>query len=540
MGKIDDTDPGVRTSIIVSGLVSLSKIGGFVRTVAVGWFIGSTLHAGIYLFVEWTLHLASAAVVLGIPTSIIASYTSTRETNGRDEASRSASKSIIAVLIPVALLIVLAEFFAQPLIDGLTDYRERGEDALLFAVKLARWIAPLMVVMILSEFFKGILYAENRVLPPTLSPLLQTLSVLIALILFYEDYGIEGLAVGFIVGYVLQCLLLYAMCRRTGFRFHPTLFVTSALRGRFMKLFLLTMLANGLAQGMLLVDISMSTTVELEEESVASLLNAHRFLFPFTNISSLMIGGVGMAFIAEYKARNDLESLRDYVRRMMALYVYFFLPLSAFFAVCSSQVVNALFASSAEYSAEGLLRTAECFAYYSLGLLFAAGSQLFFTASLALEKYRATFIVGILGFAVNFGLNFVLRGAMGVSGIALSTTIVTLLTLVLLMTSVARAAPGILRAPKIAGEMARFALLVTIATIATFALDRGIMTDDFIFETVNRFAEVSRESFSRSHILSHVLRIAVDGAVFCAIVATPVLRALGRRGSIARQGSSAP
>ncbi|MBN2532798.1 MAG: murein biosynthesis integral membrane protein MurJ [Spirochaetales bacterium] len=183
-----------------------TRLFGLVRNAIINAIFGGAGHADVWhlvfmipnnlrkLFAEGAL---SSAFIPVLSSSII------KDPDG--ESSRKISRNILTfqliILVPVVLLGLV---FARPVINVLALFSD--PEKVNLSINLFRFIFPYILFVSISAALMGVLNAKNVFVPPALSPLLFSITVISSIFIFNKDLGIFAMAPGIICGGIAQVL----------------------------------------------------------------------------------------------------------------------------------------------------------------------------------------------------------------------------------------------------------------------------------------------------------------------------------------------
>ncbi|MGI8647374.1 MAG: virulence factor MviN [Acidimicrobiales bacterium] len=222
-------------AVLIAILTIAARLVGFGRIFVVSWALGVTSLGNIYQTINTLPNIvyetvaggALAAVVVPLLASAI-SRGSTAEVNQTCSALLSWS---VAGLAPLSVLLAL---FAEPIVSALLGSNASGTEVAL-GTRMLEVFAPQLVLYGVGIVFAGILQAHHRFAWPALAPLLSSVTVITAYVLFAAAAGagakVEGLprsaelllSVGTTAGVAVLSLCLLIPLRKLGIRVNPTL-----------------------------------------------------------------------------------------------------------------------------------------------------------------------------------------------------------------------------------------------------------------------------------------------------------------------------
>jgi putative peptidoglycan lipid II flippase len=391
------------------------------------------------LFAEGAMSAALVPVFAGV-----------REQEGDARAWRVAGLIFRVLLVSVFVFSVLGIFFA-PILVGL--YASAFHDIpgkFELTVRMTRIMFPFFPLVALSAAFMAVLNASGFFFLPALSSALFNLSsvavgAFFAVVVFKNPaYGfapIEGMAMGIVVGGLIQALFQIPMLYRAGYHWkkkgekqttEPTWFRDPALR-RMLKLMIPGVAGLAATQVSILFNTFLATSQG--PGAVSWLGYAFRLMqFPI-GIFGVSLASAALPELSRHWAKNELPQTRDTLLETLEHVWTVNLPASVGLAVLGVPIVALLF-QYGHFSAQDTEATALALTMYSVGLAAYSGVKVLAPACYAMGNSRAPVISSALSVALGLMLNLVLLRFMGYWGLALATSLSSIFNLLFLVYSV--------------------------------------------------------------------------------------------------------
>ncbi len=433
-----------KTFGLVSSLNLISKGFGFLRDVVVLQAIGTSLIADAFNYA--TLLSGNVLVLFGGIGGPF--HQSANTVLGKRKGDVDLGK-LVAQLF-------LYTFFVMSAIAGLvwlfcpqiTDFVVHGAETLARVhhtpeyqaklceetVKQLRIMVPLITISGLLGLACGVSNAHGKVFAPSLAPIMASLAIIVAMVLFKcnhipDDQAGIYLAVGALVGAVMQLLVqlpeMFQLKLKWGLPLKPEPGFKSYCD-------MLFPLALSTSVGQLMVYIDAFFCMQLQEGAWTAVLNANRLLqLPLGVLLIGMLIPLNNRF-NELILQNKTEELKETFRRGLRGLWFISMPIAMILIAIPGPIVQFLFERGRFDATSRELFVAV--------LLFSAPSMFFYLARdmtgrvfMAYEDTKTPLYVGLVSLCLIKPLaNYLMVGPLGVSGIALSTTIVTLFNLSML------------------------------------------------------------------------------------------------------------
>lgn len=225
-----------RAAVLIAGLTMLARVVGFGRILVFARTVGSNCVGGTYQSANTVPNILFEIVAGGALASLVVPLLAGGVAGGdRDLVQRTTSALlgwVLLVLTPVAVLVAV---FADPLMNALLGDSQCGGAAAL-GTRMLVVFAPQIVLYGIGIVLTGVLQAHERFAGPAVAPLLSSVVVIAAYLVYRvqtggHNPGVDGLSrtseltlsVGTTLGVVMLSLCLLVPLRRVGVRLTPTL-----------------------------------------------------------------------------------------------------------------------------------------------------------------------------------------------------------------------------------------------------------------------------------------------------------------------------
>ena len=221
--KIATSEDVAKSSAMMTGIVLVSRLTGFVRTWAQAFALGATMLASCYTVAN-NLPNVLFEIVLGgmLYTAFLPVYISVKKRSGQRGANRYASNLVGIILLLMGLLTLAAFIFAGPLVFT----QSAGADSEYFSFDVAtsffRFFCIEVLLYPLSALLSGILNAEKKFFWGQAAPIFNNVVVIASFIVGYfvsETNGMLGFliyALGNPLGVLVQLILQIPPLRKCG------------------------------------------------------------------------------------------------------------------------------------------------------------------------------------------------------------------------------------------------------------------------------------------------------------------------------------
>jgi putative peptidoglycan lipid II flippase len=374
-------------------------------------------------------------VVAGTLTSAFTPvYIEVRETQGSTVAHRlfrnTMAASAVLVLGVTGLLVALMPLAWGVIASGFSV------EKLALTRSLFLLLVPIILLNALVTLWSAALNAEECFAWAGLAPACVPLLTLITILVAARTWGIYSLAFGMLFGYLAQCALLVVVLKRERMPMSPWWDgATPELRR--VALQYAPMVAGALlASGSFAIGQAMAAM--LPAGSVAALNYGNKVVAMISEIGSMAIATAVLPHFSVMVARREWSAIRKTLRVYSRLIAVAAVPATVLLILGSKVLVRVLFERGA-FTTQDTSLVATVQALYLLQVPFVMWGILLVRLASSLQKNQILLIGATITLPLNVVLNLALMRWLGVAGIALSTSVVYVVSCCYLVISVTRA-----------------------------------------------------------------------------------------------------
>ncbi len=413
----------VRAAGVVGIATFGSRILGFVRDMVTAFFFGTADVADAF-FIAFTIpNLLRRLFAEGTLTvSFVPVFTDYLTNSGIEEAKKVFQITMTAlgiILIGTVLFgIVFSEEIVSVIAPGFKDSPEKWETT----IYLTRVMFPYIFFISLTALAMGVLNSLRHFFAPASAPMLLNIAMIAAMFLVspYLDKPILGLAIGVIIGGVLQLLfqipflLKRGMVPKLNFNFsHPA--VKTILRLMLPAIFGASIYQINVVVIRLLASF-------LPTGSVSYLYYADRLeQFPL-GIFAVALGTAVLPSMSQMAAQNRIDELKKTFVDSLSLALYVAIPAAVGLIVLRYPIISLLFYRG-EFDHVSVVFTSQALLFFSLGLPAVSAVRVMANAFYAQKDTATPVFLGSFSVVVNILLSLALMGPMGHNGLALAVSI---------------------------------------------------------------------------------------------------------------------
>ncbi len=368
-----------------------------------------------FLPVAFTLNLIAGSV----PSAILPTFVKVREQKGARaglELIKSAQLLMLGTLLGVSLFLALVSPILMPLIG-----RNFGPAKLALTERMFLTMLPVVMFSGLATVGASLLTALDTYSAVALLPIVTPTVILCLTLAAASTMGIYALAVGTLAGAAIEVSLLHGLCLRYGLNLLPRWHGFSADLRYSLRQYLPMVAATMIMTSSSFVDQAMAAS--LGSGSVSSYAYGTRAVIAILGIVTMAVSTAVFPHFSKLLAVQNYKAVERTALKYGLLVFTGAALLATMFVVESRQIIHALFVRGAftNTSAELASRVQSL---YALQIPFFVTGMIGVRLLSAMAENRQLIWIGGINLFVDITGNLVFMRWFGISGIALSTSLV--------------------------------------------------------------------------------------------------------------------
>ncbi|MDI6703548.1 MAG: murein biosynthesis integral membrane protein MurJ [bacterium] len=417
---------------IVNIGITGSRISGYIRDMSIASSFGANFITDAF-FVAFTIP-NMLRQLLGEGALSVAFIPIFTRYFGKDKKEAWRLGSIVVnLLFVISSLIAILGIIFSPIIIKIIAPGFKGEEAYPLAVKLTRIMFPFVILISLSALIMGILNSCRHFFLPAIAPILLNLGMIASIYLLCPAFTqpIIGLAIGVLIGGFGYLIIQIPGLIKHKMRYQLTFDLSHPGLREISHLFIPAILGLAASQ-MILIFIGRILASYLVVGSVSFLYFANRLIQLPTSLFGVAIATVSFPSISEYAAINQPHKVKDTFLYSLKMVIFTTIPVTIGLIILGKPIIQVLF-QRGEFSEASVQDTYSCLFYYSFGLIGYSSLKVIIRTFYALKDAITPLKVGLLIILVNVILSLILMRPLEASGLALATSISSLLNVSILL-----------------------------------------------------------------------------------------------------------
>jgi putative peptidoglycan lipid II flippase len=463
--------------MVISSGTMMSRVFGLVRDMVIAYlypkFVSDAFFVAFRLPNMLREMLAEGAMNAGfIP--VFSDYLTTRS---RKEASDLAAASLGAFTAVLMSVSALGVVFAPAIIRFITLEFGPADDALLLAIRLTRLIFPYILLIGTASLMMAILNSLSQFFSSAYAPMLLNVSMILCAYLFRNSFKepVFGLAIGVLVGGVLQIALQFPFLRRHGFPLRIRWNLSHPGLRRILVLLLPVFVGQAVREVNVVVDTMLAWY--LGEGMVSALYYSYRLVHLPLAVFGLSVATATLPMMSSSASAGNMDELKRTLVSGLRSILFIMLPATVGLIVLRVPIVRLIF-EHGSFDQTATENTAFALMFYSVGLCAFAGAKALAFAFYAMKDTKAPVIIAACSMAANIAFNLLLMIPLQQGGLALASSISSTINAALLWIYLERriGAIGLGRITHAGAKMGVLALSMGLV-VYVLALVCGRLTD---------------------------------------------------------------
>jgi putative peptidoglycan lipid II flippase len=417
---------------VVGSATMLSRIFGFIRDMVVAGYFGAGLTTDAFFVAFRIPNLMRRLLGEGSLTvsfvPIFTEYLKKKSFREAGELANVAFTALSALLVIIALMgMLFSPLIVTFMAPGFVKFPQQYE----LTVFLNRLMFPYVFFICLVALCMGILNSLRHFAIPALSPVVLNIAMIAATLTlrgFFQE-PITALAVGVLIGGVLQLAMQWPMLIRMGIRLKPDFRFSHPGLKQIGRLMIPSILGSAVYQ----INIFIGTILGslLPRGSVSFLYYADRIVELPLGVFAIAVGTAALPSFSEHVATGDFVKLKNTISFSLRLILFIAIPATVALIVLRVPIISVLFQRGA-FDASSTLRTAEALLFYALGLWAFSTIRIIDSAFYSIQDRKSPLKVAFLSIFVNLVGSVILMYPLQHGGLALATSLASAVNVITL------------------------------------------------------------------------------------------------------------
>lgn len=413
-------DKMLKSAVFMVFATVMAKALGLLRDILIAAHYGTTVEAVAYDAASRLPILLFDLVIGGVVTAaFIPIFNELLVKHGRDKAFEFADHYITLVILITLILALLGVALAAPLVEFfIPDASDAAKD---LAIYLTRIMFPMIIFTGLAFAFVGVLLSLGEFRIPAIISLVSNGVMVIYLFALDRVFGVVGLAVSMLFGWLLQAFVQIPRMNSLGYRYRPRLDLRSPYIRQSAMGALPILLGTWTAPVCSLINTRFASGID-EGRAVTALGYANRFYTMIIGVFSYVATNLLFPYISKATASGEKKEANKLMISSVRILMLVIMPITAGIVVLARPLVSVIY-ERGEFNSHDVSLTAVALGFYTFGMVFTAVNEVLTKAFFARKDFKVPMYASFIAMASNLILVYILSDALGIGGVALASGI---------------------------------------------------------------------------------------------------------------------
>ena len=407
----------------------LSKIVGFFRDIIVAKYYGASLASDAYFYAYQIPALA--VVILGgmggpfhsATVSVFSKLIKNFDTKPDIKVKKLFNTFETFSMLIFGAIALICFFFPKQVMKIIIS--QATPELSLLAAQHLKVMSPVILVGALLGLYYGILVTYNKFLLPNIAPSMLSIGIISTLFIMGGDENGFYLAIGTTIGAFLQLLMQTPVVLKLGYTFRPCFeFFHNKNFNDILELLMPAFLSSTIGQIGIYVDIFFASGLEQGQWTAYGYAN-RIFQFPVGLMLSALLVPLFPLF-SRLVAQEKYDEVRHYFNKGVGSLIYVGAFMMIFIFISRFDLISLALERGA-FDHKATVMVADVLFFISLSIIPYMFRDSITRLYYSFNDSKTPFYIAIGSIALKLIFNSILVRFMGINGIALSTTIITLI-----------------------------------------------------------------------------------------------------------------
>lgn len=406
-----------KTSILIVIFIIVGKLLSFAKDIAISSYFGIGLDTDAFFIAFNTTTIVFVAFYSTISLVFLPMYNENKIKYGNHLASKFTSNILNIYLIITFFVMIFTIYFA-PFIVSLVNHSPSLENISL-TTTLLRIMTLSFLFTIFISFMTTIQLSNEQYLIPHIIPIINNLTILIAIVFLSNKYGIVVPAIAGVIGWIVQAPLHKYIVNKS-FKYKLYINIKDSSVKKMALMFLPAFLGVFVDQSNMMVDTILASG--LEAGNVSALNYSNRLISFSSGIFIMAIMTIMYPIFSKYIVNNEIKKLTTSIQMSIRVLLLVMLPITVIVVIFSQEIVTIVF-QRGEFDNRATTMTSSVLFFYSFGILFIGLRELFNKVFYAQKDAKTPLYISIFAVSINIILSINLSKIYGIDGLAIATSI---------------------------------------------------------------------------------------------------------------------
>lgn len=328
------------------------------------------------------------------------------------------SNNFVGVITVLSVVIsVLGVLFSGTVVGIMTSF-ENAETSIL-ASKLLKIMFPSMILTAIAYSYAGVLQSFGQFNAPAAMSVVSNAVSIGYLLVFKNRFGITGLAVSMLVGWIMQLVLLIPFLVKHKYKFGFKVNFAEAGMIKVYKLALPILLSSWVQP----INVMFNTKLaSLMDRGVSVINYSNKLYLIIASVFTVAVTNMILPELSRLYASEGKEEAGKVIGNSLKATSLFILPVMALFIVFSVPIVRIIY-ENGKFDETSVQLTSSALMCYSIGMVGYAWQEVLNKSFYSMQESKIPLQTAIIAIIINVIVSLSLFKFAGVSGLAIAAAV---------------------------------------------------------------------------------------------------------------------
>lgn len=404
------------TALII--ISTVSKILGLIRESVTAAYFGANYQTDAYRVANEIPSMLTGVIYAAITVTFIPVYSESKNKTGKER--QYFVNNLVSTIALISAVIAVSGIIFSSVLVRIAAPGFSGESFELSA-KLTALMFPSVIFLALAYFANGFLQANRSFAVPASMGIPLNLIIIFSIIFFYR-HGVKALAIGSVIGALSQFAVQVPSMLKAGFRFQPVIdFKEPGLR-RVLALSIPVFISTAFNEVSILISRMLASGLSTGSISILDYANKVNGI-----ANGIFFASLAVVFFPELSlAADDGEKFGKTVTSGLKVAMLMSFPIMVGLLVLRYPIIKLLLGRG-EFSPSDTYITSMVLGFFLIGIIGSGPREILNRVFYSLKDTRTIMVNGIITICINIALNLILIRFWGICGLALSSSLTSLI-----------------------------------------------------------------------------------------------------------------
>jgi len=253
---------------------------------------------------------------------------------------------------------------------------------------------------------------------------------IIYLLFFSKQFGVYGLMIAGVLAVMTQIFVQLPGLKKTNYKYTPLFDLKDDYFKKTMNMMLPVFISVTINDINVIIDRTLASTLDVGSISALNYSNKLNGLVLGVFISAITT--VIFPLLSNEANRDNIDGVKNTMGYGINLILFITIPATVGLIVLANPIIEIAF-QRGKFDIVATLMTSRALIFYSIGLVAMALRSLLYRVYYSLQDTKTPMINGVISVVLNIILNFVLVKLMDYAGLALATSVATIIATIVLL-----------------------------------------------------------------------------------------------------------